>query len=455
MQHSETKAVWSLASIYALRMLGLFMLYPVLTAQSHQIIGATGFLLGLALGIYGLAQACLQLPFGLLSDRVGRKPIIIGGLLLLGLGSLIAAMSHHIGGIIIGRAFQGAGAIGSSVTALVADLTEDDRRLQAMAKIGMTIALSFCVALVVGPLLNGWLGLSSIFWLTLILAIIGIGVVVAIVPTPERISHHRADQPALSQFGSVLANKELLRLDWGIFALHAVLAAMFVGLPVALTHIADVNAEHQWYIYLPVLVLAFICMVPFVIVAESKRRMRCVFIGSIVALLVSQVLLLAFYHSVWGIAILLWLFFTGFIVLEATLPSLVSKIAPLESKGTALGIYSTAQFLGIFIGGSVGGVAFHHYGLSGVFIFAIILLALWLLAAVFMAPIRYLSTKIKSISEIPSSQYSELENALQQHAGVSEVMLDTEEQTLRLKVDKSSFDEQQLDELLTQYQSQT
>ena len=311
MNYSERQAVWSLSSIYALRMLGLFMLYPVLTSQSSQIVGATGMLLGLALGIYGLTQACLQIPFGFLSDRLGRKPIIIIGLLLLALGSVIAAFSNHIGGIILGRALQGAGAIGSSVTALVADLTADERRLRAMAKVGITIAISFCLAIVLGPLVNSWFGLSGIFWLTALLAIIGIAVVLGVVPTPPKVHHHQADQPVLSHF-----------------VLHAVLAAMFVGLPVALTHLANLDAEHQWFVYLPILFFAFVVMIPCVIIAESKRRMRGVFIGSIVALLISQFLLLFLHQTVGRIAILLWLFFTGFIVLEATLPSLVSKIAP-------------------------------------------------------------------------------------------------------------------------------
>lgn len=455
MHHSEKQAVWSLSSIYALRMLGLFMLYPVLTSQSGQIIGATGFLLGLALGIYGLTQACLQIPFGFLSDRVGRKPIIITGLILLALGSVIAALSHHIGGIILGRALQGAGAIGSSVTALVADLTADERRLQAMAKVGITIALSFCIAIVLGPLMNGWLGLSSIFWLTAILALVGIGVVVGIVPTPPKTVHHQADQPALSQFGYVLKHNELLRLDWGIFVLHAVLAAMFVGLPVAITHLANLDTQHQWFIYLPVLLLAFVAMVPCVIIAESKRQMRKVFLSSIMALLISQILLLFFHHSLWGIAILLWLFFTGFIVLEATLPSLVSKTAPLESKGTALGVYSTAQFLGIFVGGSAGGVAFHHSGLTGVFSLSAALILIWLIAAAFMAPIRYVSTQIKSLKAIDSTDYTQLVNELKHQPGVSEAMADEVDQELRLKVDKALFDEYKLQQILDRYQTST
>lgn len=455
MCHNEKRAVWSLSSIYALRMLGLFMLYPVLTSQSNQILGATGVLLGLALGIYGLTQACLQIPFGFLSDRIGRKPVIISGLVLLGLGSIIAALSQHIGGIILGRALQGAGAIGSSVTALVADLTADERRLQAMAKVGITIALSFCLAIVLGPLMNGWFGLSSIFWFTAILAVIGIVVVLAIVPTPPKLHHHKADQPALSQFGYVLRNKELLRLDWGIFVLHAVLAAMFVGLPVALTHMAGLDIQHQWFIYLPVLILAFVGMVPCVIIAESKRRMRTVFLGSISALLISQVLLLFMHQSIGEIAVFLWLFFTGFIVLEATLPSLVSKIAPLESKGTALGVYSTSQFLGIFIGSSVGGIAFHHAGLTGVFGFAIGLIALWLIVAVFMGPVRYLSTQIKSLKYVDSAYYDQLADQLKQQPGIAEMLLDAQEQELRLKVDKSQFQQEHLQTILDRYQSQT
>lgn len=455
MNYSERQAVWSLSSIYALRMLGLFMLYPVLTSQSSQIVGATGMLLGLALGIYGLTQACLQIPFGFLSDRLGRKPIIIIGLLLLALGSVIAAFSNHIGGIILGRALQGAGAIGSSVTALVADLTADERRLRAMAKVGITIAISFCLAIVLGPLVNSWFGLSGIFWLTALLAIIGIAVVLGVVPTPPKVHHHQADQPVLSQFGNVLSHHELLRLDLGIFVLHAVLAAMFVGLPVALTHLANLDAEHQWFVYLPILFFAFVVMIPCVIIAESKRRMRGVFIGSIVALLISQFLLLFLHQTVGRIAILLWLFFTGFIVLEATLPSLVSKIAPLESKGTALGVYSTAQFLGIFVGGSAGGVAFHHWGLTGVFCLSTVLIALWLAVAAFMQPVRYLSTQIKSLQQVDRQYYEQLASQLRQFRGIHEVMVDGQDEELRLKIDKAEFDQEQLQTLLDRYQLQT
>ncbi|HED13364.1 MAG TPA: MFS transporter [Gammaproteobacteria bacterium] len=380
----ERRAAASLGGIFALRMLGLFMILPVFSLYAHQLTGFTPMLMGIAIGAYGLTQAFLQIPFGLLSDRIGRKKVIIIGLLIFAAGGALAAVSHSIYGVIAGRALQGAGAIAAAIMALLADLTRVETRTKAMAILGGSIGMSFTLALLLGPILNGIIGVPGIFWLTSVLALIGILVVLYIVPQPVDSHFHTDTEPVLAQFGTILKNTQLLRLDFGIFSLHLLITATFVALPLLLRDTLQMPAEHHWWIYLPVLLLAVLAMFPFIIIAERYGKAKAVFLGAICILVLAELGLSLFHQQIYQVVVMLFLFFAGFNLMEATLPSLISKLAPPNSKGTAMGVYSSSQFLGAFVGGATGGWLLGLYGPGGVFAGAAIAAFAWLLVALNM-----------------------------------------------------------------------
>ena len=376
----ERRSVSSLALLYSFRMLGLFMVLPLLSLYAGDMPGATPSLIGLALGAYGLTQAGLQLPLGWLSDQVGRKPVIIGGLLVFALGSVLAATADSLWGIVIGRAVQGAGAIAATVMALVADLTSTEQRTKAMAIVGMSIGLSFAVALVLGPVIAAVGGLASVFWVTALLAVGGIAIVALLVPTPDAGAVMHSDVGARPKlFGRALRDPALLRLNFGVFSLHFILMACFLVVPGALEQLAGVDRAHHWQVYLPVLVLSVVGMLPLMRIAERGGRPREMFLCGI-ALLALAIPMLGLASSAIVLYLALWLFFVGFNYLEATLPSQVSKSVFAGGKGTALGIYSTCQFLGTFAGGAGGGWLVQHFGqLSLVGLCLGLALAWWLL----------------------------------------------------------------------------
>ena len=445
MTPGERRATFSLAAIYALRMLGLFLILPVFALYAHDHLpGSTPLLIGLAIGAYGLSQAVFQIPFGMLSDRIGRKPVIVAGLLIFALGSVVAALADSITGVIIGRVLQGSGAIAAAVMALAADLTREEHRTKAMGVIGMTIGLSFALALVVGPVLNGWIGVPGIFWLTAVLALGGIAVLWFGVPQPVESHFHRDTQAMPVKFMSVLKDVELLRLNFGIMVLHAMLMAIFVALPFALRDQAGLAVGQHWQVYFPVLVLALVLMVPFIIVAEKKRRMKEVFVGAIGLLGLSQLALLLLYDSVAGITLALLMFFISFNVLEASLPSLISKAAPVDGKGTALGIYSTSQFLGAFIGGIAGGTLYGAYGFTGVFTLCAVLAGVWAVVASAMASPRYLKSHLLKVGAMDDNQARVLTERIRLVPGVIEVVV--AEGTAYLRVDTQVLDEAALSE---------
>jgi len=440
MERQELRAAGSLAGVFSVRLLGLFMIYPVFAAYAGGLSGATPYLIGEALGIYGLSQGLLQIPFGLLSDKIGRKTMIVFGLILFAIGSGVAALSTSIGGVIIGRVLQGSGAVGSVILALVADLTSEENRTKAMAMIGITIGVSFMIALVAGPIIATFIGVAGIFWVMVGLALVGIAITQFAVPNPRRIGVHRDAETVPALIGAVLQNKELLRLDFGIFALHAMLTASFLVVPGLLHATLDVSVHNQWVIYLPVLLVSVAVMVPAIIVAEKYRHMKAVFLSAVAALVLSQVMLYFGARNLYVLLGALVVFFSAFNVMEASLPSLVTKAAPPAAKGTAMGLYSSLQFLGIFSGGIVGGWAHQTSGSSGVFAMTAALALLWLSTASTMAQPSYLTTRLVPIGDGHAGDAESLAARLRQVPGVAEAVVIAEEKLAYLKVDSKAFD---------------
>ena len=381
MTPAERRATIGLASIFGLRMLGMFIVLPVLALYAETLPGGRDHaLVGLALGAYGLTQAILQIPFGWASDRWGRKPVIVVGLVIFAAGSFVAAWAPNIWWTIAGRMVQGAGAISAAVLALTADLTRDEVRTRAMAAIGMTIGGTFALSLIAGPALTTVIGVPGIFVLTGVLALGAIVLLQKAVPQPD-VPTVRSD--TAGQWKRVLTDGQLLRLNYGIFALHAALMAMFVQVPFMLRDNGVASTRH-WLVYLPVLVASVVLMFPAMLQADHPGRSKPVFMGAVAVLFAGQALFALAGGSLLLTIAALVVFFTAFNLLEATLPSLISKFAPPAVKGTATGVYSAVQFLGAFVGAAFGGWLSQHYGPAAVFGFCLVLTGLWLAASATM-----------------------------------------------------------------------
>jgi MFS family permease len=446
MLETERRAAFSLALVYALRMLGLFMILPVFSLHADDYAGATPVLIGLAIGIYGLTQGLFQLPFGYLSDRIGRKTVIVIGLLIFCGGSIVAAEADSITEVITGRALQGLGAIAAAVMALAADLTREEVRIRIMAIIGMSIGASFMVSMVIGPVIAAEFGLRILFWMTAGLALLGILVVVFITPKPPSQSFHRDTQLSVQDIGRIIGNIELQKLGLGVFVLHLVLSATFVVFPLVLRHHLMIEEALHWRTYLPVFALSVVLLLPMVIVAEKFRKSHTVFLVAVSMLVLAELGLAAAGDYLVTFTMLV-LFFGAFNFLEAMLPATVTRIAPADMKGTAMGLFSTAQFLGAFSGGLLGGILLARGDYATTFLWLAVILCVWFAVALTMKTPKYLKSRIVSLKQLHAEQIESFVARVSSIEGVHEVRVYEIDRVAYLKVDKN-FDDQALDALV-------
>ncbi len=417
-------------------MLGLFMVLPVLALYQDNYEGATPLLLGLTLGIYGLTQAVLQIPLGLLSDKIGRAPVIVGGLLMFVFGSVVAAMADTMHGLILGRALQGMGAIASSLMAMVTDLTSEENRTKAMASIGASIGLSFIAAMIAGPLIASAMGLSGVFWITALLGCIGILVFLLLVPRVVSIQKNRETFADLNQVGLLLRQPTLLRLNVGIFALHLALMAAFVVIPTMLSNQLGISSHNLWWVYLGLLGGGFVAMLPVMILGEKYQRQKLVFVSAIGCMTLAMLMLGQEQSFTLTLAMLL-LFFAAFNLLEATLPSWLSKACPAGSRGTAMGIYSTSQFMGAFVGGTLGGWSLQQFGSTGVFLLVAVVLAFWWILSLSLKSPRTLQTLVLQVGEMEHRDFVKI---ISNVVGVEDILVVKGESLAYAKVDKKILD---------------
>ncbi|WP_434525680.1 MFS transporter [Photorhabdus asymbiotica] len=442
----ELRATWGLGSVFSLRMLGMFMVLPVLTTYGLNLKGSSEALIGIAIGIYGLTQAIFQIPFGLLSDKIGRKPLIIGGLILFVFGSIIAALGDSIWNIIIGRALQGAGAISAAIMALLSDLTREQNRTKAMAFIGISFGVTFAIAIVLGPILTHAIGLNGLFWGITILASCGILITLFAVPSTDKRILNRESGIVRHNFHTVLADSQLLKLNFGILSLHTLLMASFVALPLAMQK-AGFPAPQHWKVYLITMLISFLSVLPFIIYAEKKRRMKQVFLLCIAMLFIAEIVLWLAGLHLWVIFIGIQIFFIAFNIMEAILPSLISKEAPAGYKGTAMGVYSTSQFLGVALGGSLGGWLYELKGAPLVFMAGIALTIIWFIVSTTMKQPSYVSSiRISLPQNIVNKALLEQKILIQ--PGVCEVVIVLEECSAYIKVDTKQTSRAQLEQLI-------
>lgn len=448
MSAQELRASISLSGIFGLRMLGMFVILPVFAIYAERLPGGDNLtLVGIAIGAYGLTQAVLQIPFGAWSDRYGRKPVIYFGLVIFAAGSFIAAAAPNIYIVILGRVLQGAGAISAAVMAMAADLTRDEHRTKVMAMIGSTIGATFALSLVASPWLNKVIGVPGIFALTGVLALAAIAVVYGLVPEVSDDKAHVPVRRGLAGLWDVLRDAQLARLYYGVFALHALLMALFIAVPFSLRD-AGLALDQHWKVYLPVMLGSFMLMVPAVLHSGGPARTRNVFIASVALLLLTQLAIPWFSNGVWLIAFYLLLFFTAFNILEASLPSLVTRMAPSAIKGTAIGVFSSLQFFGTFLGAAAGGYLYGRWGAAGVVILDASLLVIWLGFAVGMRVPPALSSRTYSLPKLDHEREGSLLADLRTIPGVHEALVKAGENMLHLRVDSTRFDEQNVLKLI-------
>ena len=434
----ERRAVAALSGIFSLRMLGLFMFLPVFSVHAHEYTGHTPLLIGVAIGIYGLTQGMFQVPFGILSDRLGRRPVIAAGLLVFVLGSVVAALADDIWGIVIGRALQGAGAVAAAVMALASDVTGESHRTRVMAIIGASIGAAFALALVLGPVVTQAAGVSGLFWVTAALAALAIVVLYAGVPTPPRMTSSGGS--ALAGLSTALRDGQMLRLNAGIFILHAIMIATFVALPIALRDRAGVDVAEHWKVYVGVLLASVVFTVPLIVFADRANRSRAVMLVGIGLLGAALAGLAGGPAGSILLVVCLIVYFTGFNTLEASLPAMVSRVAPMRARGTALGVYSTVQYLGAFVGGVVGGWLLGAGGERAALAACAGLCVGWMLIASGLREPRRLSVERLPIGAIERDSVDALTARLLAVPGVIEAVVVAEERIAWLRVDRRLLD---------------
>lgn len=448
---SEWRASTSMAGVYALRMLGMFLVLPVLALHAHALAGGHDAesmkMVGLAMAVYGLTQAVLQLPLGMLSDKIGRKKTIYFGMTVFALGSFMAAAANSVEMLIVARALQGAGAVSAAVTALLADLTRDEVRTRAMSMVGLSIGLTFSASLVLSPVLTQFVGVNGLFVLMGVLSLASLALVKFYTPDPIQSRFHEDAQAQPARIGEVLKNGQLLRLNYGIFALHTGLMVIFTVLPFALRDLGWEKFEH-WRVYLPATVIGLVLMVPAIIVGETRNKLKQVFVAGIALVLLAQLALLFSLQSVWWIGLCLVVYFIGFNILEASLPSLVSKIAPSDLKGTAMGVYNTLQSLGVFAGGLLGSKIYAVAGFGGVFGFCCAIILVWLVLAVLAPAPKPVRNVVMTVPEHQRNRLNELSGSLKTVAGVEAVSFSLDGQTVFIKALQQGFNEDDVKQIL-------
>ena len=442
----EKRAAVSLALIFSMRMLGLFMLMPILAIYGQELEGVSPLWIGIAIGAYGLTQALFQIPMGWLSDRFGRRPVIIFGLVIFAIGSVIAGFATSIEMVTLGRAIQGMGAIASAVLALASDVTREEQRPKVMAVIGMCIGMSFAVALVLGPMIATSFGLSGVFFITAIMALAGIVIVLTLVPVSYTQSNSGEVTASKGNVLEMLFNPQLVRLDFGVLVLHWMMTSIFVAYPILLTQ-TGLDINDHWQIYLPVLLLSFVFMVPMIIIAAKKQIEKQMFISAI-AMIIAASLAMAMSQSLWPLVLTVFVFFIGFNFLEASLPAHVSRLAPAGQKGTAMGVYSSSQFLGAFLGGVSGGYIAGEFGFVYLFAANGIIALLWLVLAFGMKlppSSKRVSIQFDATSEV---DFQQTIDKLSECDGVMEATLVEDESRIYLKVNKTGYDQKAVSELV-------
>jgi len=432
----ERRATLSIASLFGFRMLGLFMVLPVLALATGDYPDFTPLMLGITLGAYGLTQAILQIPLGLLSDRIGRQPVIIGGLLMFIAGSIVAALADTMIGLVIGRALQGTGAIASTLMALVADLTGEQNRSKAMATIGGSIGFSFMLAMILGPLLAANFGLPSVFWVTAALGVVGIFIAQFLVPKAVSMRRNREAMTDAQQIRGLLAESNLMRLNIGIFSLHFALMAAFVAIPTMLSDELSISGGNLSWIYLGLLGGGFFVMLPVMIMAEKLGYQKLVFVAA-VALMALTTAVLSSQRGPVLTPLMLLLFFAAFNLLEATLPSWLSKLCPVGNRGTAMGIYSTSQFFGAFAGGLAGGWSMHQFGLDGLFVTISLVLLAWAFVSTGLQSPRPLQTLVLSVGNLEQQDFLKIVSNI---TGVEDILLVKGEQLAYVQIDRLQVD---------------
>lgn len=447
MNPKEVRATVGLSLVFAFRMLGMFMVLPVMAIYGQSLQDATPILIGLAVGAYGYTQAVLQIPLGMLSDRVGRLPIILIGLLLFFIGSVVAAMSGSIWGVLFGRVLQGMGAISAAVMALLSDLTREQNRTKAMASIGMSIGASFAVAIIMGPILANHFGLHGLFWFIAAMAASGFLLMVFVVPKPDQRLIRRDAAIAKADFLPTLKDLDLFRLDFSIAAVHMVMMANFLALPMILLNDVGLPKNQHWWVYLIAFIGSAFGMIPMIIFGEKKRKLKQVLIASVCILLVCSLFFLFDHSSVWALLVGILVFFIAFNTIEAILPSMISKVAKAGAKGTAMGIFSTSQFLGAGIGASASGILIKFGGVSATFIGSIVICVIWLAILLRMKEPPYVTSIRLALSENQLANPQLIAFLLEQQ-GISDAFIAPDEQAIYIKFDKQYIKAEQVEALV-------